>query len=201
MDNNLITSTCIVIDEDRWATEFPYVGANSASPAFQLVYWRRIVLYFLTARIHNPDARLVLYSNVSPTAAAPSVISRRFDELDVSRWGNQFYVLDVIRHFAESDIDGALVLADSECLWRRSAAPLKSAIKEHSCLLYTLKPHDQKQCEVGRLLNGMTHARMAEIEHCEFGLPKHQVVQYHGGEFFAVSANYCRSIQGDVGRR
>ena len=216
MNNGLTISTWIVIDEDRWATEFPSVGANSASPALQLVYWRCIILYFLTARIHNQNARLVLYSNVSVATVAPSAISRRLGELDVktvhlpisfrlpqgsvSRWGNQFYVLDVIRHFAESGVDDALVLADSDCLWRRSVAPLEAAITEHRCLLYTLTPHDQKRYEVGRMLNGMTHARMAEIAHREFGLPEHHAVQYHGGEFFAASAAYCRSIQGDVDR-
>jgi hypothetical protein len=161
--------------------------------------------------VHNPAASLVLYCNTDLQRVAPPDVSPVLQALGVSvqiveitfrlprgsvaRFGNQFYVLDVIRDFCSGAHGDALVLTDSDCIWRQSAAELAKAVGEHRCLLYTLAPADQKGYEVGRLLNGMSHARMTEVAAQEFNVAAGRSVEYHGGEFFAATLDYCRDIQ------
>jgi hypothetical protein len=206
----------IVLDQPENATAFPSAGRDSAAAAFQRVYWHCLGLYFLTARVHNPDVPLMLYANADPDVAAPpdvravlqrlGVVSRKIDITlrlprgTVSSFGNQFYVLDVIRDFARQGTTDALVLTDSDCIWRRSVRDMETALRSNECLLYTLAPADQKGYEVGRLLNGMTHARMSDIARREFGLPADHQVQYHGGEFFAATRTFCQRIQPHVAK-
>ena len=206
----------IVLDEPDDATAFPSAGRDSAAAAVQRVYWHCLGLFFLTARVHNPDVPLMLYANVDTDVAAPpdvraalqnlGVVSRKIDLTlrlprgTVASFGNQFYVLDVIRDFADRGTTDALVLTDSDCIWRRSVRNMETALRSHECLLYTLAPADQKGYEVGRLLNGMTHARMSEIAQREFGLPTGHQVQYHGGEFFAATGAFCQRIQPQVAK-
>jgi hypothetical protein len=207
----MVVASWIVLDDAESATAFPSAGRNSASADFQRIYWRCIAVYFLTARIHNPAVRLMLYANVDPDAAAPPEIAAALHALgvgfrrvvptlrlprgSVSAFGNQFYVLDVIRDFATHEDGDALVLTDSDCVWRGSVAGIEAALRDHDCLLYTLRPADQKGYEVGRLMNGMSRARMTEIAQAAFAFPADRQVQYHGGEFFAATRGFCRDIQ------
>ena len=211
-----LIASWIVLDDTDTASAFPSVAGNSASTAFQLIYWRCLVIYFLTARVHNPTAPLLLYANVDLETAAPPEILAALRKLDVTfrqlaitsrlprgtvkSFGNQFYVLDVIRDFASRGDADALVLTDSDCVWRCGLGELEAKLRAHKCLLYTLAPADQKDYEVGNLINGMTHARMSQIARDAFGLPSDHQVQYHGGEFFAATLDFCRDMQAAVDR-
>ncbi len=214
LDPRTVIASWIVLDDPGTATAFPSVGSDSAAAEFQRVYWRCLAAFFVTARVHNPGLPLVLYANVDVATAAPSevvetmhaagvvfrrlAITFRLPPGSVRHWGNQFYVLDVIRDFAANGIGKALVLADSDCVWRGSADGIGAALDRHECLLYTLAPDDQKGYEHGRLMNGMSLARMAEIARAEFGVGPDRRVQYHGGEFFAATRSFCRAIQPKV---
>jgi len=209
-----VIASWIVLDDPETATAFPSVGSDSAAAEFQSVYWRCLATFFVTARVHNPGLPLVLYANVDMAAAAPlevlaamqaiGVVFRRLAVTfrlpsgSVRHWGNQFYVLDVIRDFAANGNGNTLVLADSDCIWRGPADGISAALDRHECLLYTLAPNDQKGYEAGRLMNGMSLARMAEIARAEFGVGPDRRVQYHGGEFFAATRSFCRAIQPKV---
>lgn len=210
MTDRLCIATWIVLDKVEEATDFPSVGENSSRAAFQLVYWRCVATFFATSLAHDPEARHVLYSNVDVAEAAPPGILAHLRALgvefrlcditfrlpsgSVSRWGNQFYVLDVIRDFAAHPKGEALVLVDSDCVIRRALTPLLPRIREHRCLTYTLRPRDQKNYELGQLLNGMSHARMGQVLEETFGASVAEPPQYHGGEFFAATHGFCRDL-------
>lgn len=202
--------TWIVLDEPEEATEFPSVGVNSALPEFQLVYWRCIALFFLTSRAHNPRSPHVLYCNKRVEDVGPAKITALFGELGVdlvqlpltrrlppdtaSRWGNVFYELDILAHFAGSDDWPSLLLADSDCIWRRPFAPFEGRLREKGCLLYTLQPSDQKNYEGDVLINGMSRRRMAAVSHALFGSLPTGEMPYYGGEFSAFTRPWCRSV-------
>ena len=211
MTSGLCIATWIVLDSAEEATNFPSVGWNSSRAAFQLVYWRCIAIFFATSRAHNPNERHVLFVNVDVARAAPPEIvhhlnglgvevrrlpiSYRLPSGSVTRWGNQFYVLNVLRDFAQSNLGEALALVDSDCIVRRPLGGLVSAIREHRCLTYTLRPRDQKNYEHGQLMNGMSHARMRDVLSEEFGVRMEREPLYHGGEFFAATRAFCKFLQ------
>lgn len=210
MNLKTCVATWLVIDTEVDATSFPSVGTNSASLSFQETYWRCIVVFFLTSRIHNPDRNHILFSNVLIEENAPPHIlsilrglrvdfkcidiSYRLPAGSVERWGNQFYVLDVIKYFASHGEDDALVLTDSDCIWRAGLSSFEEKIFEHKCLLYTLEPNDQKNYEVGQSVNGLSHKRMKEIIEQSFQMKLSTEAQYHGGEFFAATKEFCKDI-------
>ena len=205
-------ATWLVIDTEEEATSFPSVGGDSASPAFQEIYWRCVAVFFITSRIHNPCQHHILFTNTDlATTAPPDVaavietlgieviqleVTHRLPSGSVSSWGNQFYVLDVIRYFAEHGGHDAIVLTDSDCVWRKSLSTFERLIFKHKCLLYTLQPNDQKEYEVGRLINGLSHARMQGIIEQNFGAVSRAPARYHGGEFFAATRDFCKDIAG-----
>jgi hypothetical protein len=214
MTNRLCIASWIVLDSTEEATDFPSVGANSSRTAFQLVYWRCIATFFATSCTHNPHHRHVLFSNADVASVGPVEIVRHLTALgvefcqlpityrlpsgSVARWGNQFYVLDVIRHFAGGAQGSHLVLVDSDCIVRRDFDDLAGSIARHRCLAYTLRPHDQKNYEHGRLLNGMSHGRMAEVLQSSFNIHMDRLPLYHGGEFFAATQEFCADLQPQV---
>jgi hypothetical protein len=216
MTNRLCIASWIVLDTSEEATDFPSVGWNSSRAAFQLVYWRCIATFFATSCAHNPDHRHVLFSNADVARVAPAEIVRhllalgvefrrlpityRLPSGSVTRWGNQFYVLNVIRDFAGGELGEQLVLVDSDCIVRQNLGGLAEAIVSHRCLAYTLRPHDQKNYEHGQLLNGMSHARMAAVLEESFGTRLHRLPFYHGGEFFAATRAFCAALQPHAAR-
>lgn len=211
MTEETAIGTWIVLDEPDEATEFPSVGADSASPDFQLTYWRCIALFFLTSRAHNPRNPHLLYCNKPMDSVVPGNIAALLGDLDVrfvqlplthrlprgttSRWGNVFYEIDVLSHFADHGDQPALLLADSDCIWRRTFAPYEERLRESGCLLYALQPTDQADYQGDVLINGMSRHRMTAVSHELFGvrLP-HREIAICGGEFTAFTRDWCRSV-------
>lgn len=211
MANSTAIGTWMVLDEPDEATEFPSVGTNSALPEFQRVYWQCIALFFLTSRAHNPRNPHVLYCNRQIRDVAPPLIARLLSDLEVelillplthrlpqaagSRWGNVFYEIDILSHFAGSGDRSPLLLADSDCVWRKSFAPFEHRLRDKGCLLYALRPEDQKDYQGDVLINGMSRRRMAAVSRALFGKhPPSGEVVHQGGEFSACTQVWCRSV-------
>ncbi len=216
MADDILISSWIVLDDKNHATEFPSTGTDSSSPTFQLVYWRCVTLFFVTSKIHNPNNRHALFCNKDILTHAPAEVIKILQNLgvdfvtfpvrhrlpsgSVKLFGNQFYILDIIEHWAMNDKAAGFILCDSDCIWRKPVATFGQEILDKRCLLYTLRSHDQKHYEPGNLLNGMTHDRMKEIVEDEFDQNLGHLPLYHGGEFFAASNEYCQSIAADFDR-
>jgi hypothetical protein len=211
--DDILISSWIVLDDKEDATAFPSTGSDSSAETFQRIYWHCVALFFASSRIHNPRNRHALFCNKDVFKSAPPDVREILQDLDidlvtfpldhrlpkgsVSRWGNQFYVLDIIKHFAANDRAAGLVLTDSDCIWRKPLATFGEEIFEKRCLLYTLRSEDQKGYEPGNLLNGMTHDRMKELVETIFDRELGHLPNYHGGEFFAADNAYCTDIARD----
>jgi hypothetical protein len=208
-----VISSWIVLDDKEDATAFPSTGRDSSTQDFQKVYWHCIALFFASSRIHNPRNRHALFCNKDVRQAAPADVLAILTDLNVdfvtfplhyrlpkgsvSRWGNQFYVLDIIKHFAQNDHAAGFIIGDSDCIWRKPLTSFGDEIFEKRCLLYTLRSEDQKGYERGNLLNGMTHHRMKEVVETVFDQELNHLPNYHGGEFFAADRDYCVDIARD----
>lgn len=208
MSDKSAIGTWIVLDGPEEATEFPSVGGDSASPGFQEVYWQCVALFFLTSCAHNPGNPHLLYCNKRVQDAAPPAIAALLGQLGVEavhlpltrrlprsaapRWGSVFYELDVLAHFAGGGRP-SLVLADSDCVWRRPFEPFEDRLLGSGCLLYALRPGDQKDYQGDVLINGMSKRRMAAVARDLFGVRPSRGISYCGGEFCAFTRDWCRS--------
>ena len=204
-----VISTWIVLDAPEEETEFPSAGTHSSSKAFQWIYWRCIVVFFATSIKQNPGAHHVLFCNRSFETIPEQETLRLLREWDVelvhfpltyrlpkgavSKFGNVFYELDILKYAAKQDWPALLVL-DSDCVWVKPFTPVIEQLRDQPLVGYTLRPEDQKNYQGDVLINGMSRKRMKAIIG-ELGGPKGtDDVNFYGGEFFAATKEGIKTL-------
>lgn len=199
-------ATWFVADDGTSATYFPQVGSRSDAPAAQAVYWRCTACFFASSIVVNPSARHVFYTNTQvPVVDGIDIaelfamwgvevvtlpITYRLPKGAVSSWGNQFYIFDVLAHYATSSSAAPLIVLDSDCIWVKSADTMVVEIANIGALTYFLG-HDEHP--EGEAINGLTRAGMAEFLAANGG-PRLGSTPYFGGEIYAASAALTRAI-------
>ena len=193
---------------------YPQVGGRSSSTWFQAVYWRCVVDFFAASARVNPDARHRLYTNVD---AVPDVegfdtaafLARHGVETVVlpyaskppagwfGAWANQFYVLDVAAHLAETlpHADAVGVLLDSDCVFTQPIGPLVDAARRHGALTFDARiAPDEEQ-------NGLTPRQMGRI-YAELGGSSGDgaevIPAYVGGEIVAATRDALAAITAEA---
>lgn len=168
-----IIATGFVADTEETATEFPSAGKNSADLRFQAVYWRCIASFFYTARVNNPDAELILFSNIAPPMVdrvdLSAVLRRlsvnvvnlpltfRLPQDGISRWGSVFYVLDIIYWMLINRSNHRFALLDSDVVIAGNLEPLFAALANQPFGGYRIDYPD------GHSVNGLTPRAAAAI--------------------------------------
>ena len=209
-----VVSTWFYAEREGEESVYPQVGGRSSSTWFQAVYWRCVVDFFATSARVNPGAVHRLYTNVD---AVPDV-----DGLDtgaflrrlgvetvvlpyVSRppdgwfpaWANQFYVLDVAAHLAETlpTSDAVGVLLDSDCVVTRPVGPLVEAARHHGALTLDVGIGPDED------IHGLTPRQMgrlfAELEGAG-GDGEAPAATYSGGELLAATRRTLRAITAEA---
>lgn len=191
-----VIATWFVADDAGNATYFPQIETRSDSFEAQAIYWRCVIGFFASSLAVNPDCRHVFFTNAKiPVLDGLDLeellirwrvevvhldITRRLPRGSVSRWGNQFYVFDVIEYWASNESDCPLVLLDSDCVWIRSARQLTGALAEAGALTYVLELSD------GAQMNGLSPNEMARFVASNSGVNR-DAVPYCAGEFIAAT--------------
>lgn len=191
-------ATWFVADTAEEATFLPQVLARSDAVTSQAIYWRCAVVFFASSLAVNPLLPHRFYTNVElpvidgfdvaeafarwGVAVTRLPAAHRLPAGTVTSWGNQFYVFDIVRHFVEHQDDERLVLLDSDCVWRRSAALLGSAIDRHGALTY---PLDFEEHAEGEAINGLSRAGLARFARAH-GAMVDAGIAYCGGEILAL---------------
>jgi hypothetical protein len=207
--NETVIATWFIADAASEATYFPQIGIRSDSPDAHKIYWRCVVCFYVTSLAHNLNARHVFFTNVDLPIIDGLDIAALFDAWGVktvkmpvrhrlpmdtvSSWGNQFYILDIIDHFARSDSAARFLVLDSDCVWIRSVAGLEAAIDRHGNL--TLLEEDAYS-DPDLPINGLSRTDMAAFLK-SVGGPHRPNLDYFGGEIFAAT----RSATIDIAER
>ena len=190
---------------------YPQVGGRSSSPWFHAVYWRCVVDFFGASARVNPGARHRLYTNEPGVPDvdgfdAGALLRRLGVETVVlpyasrppagyfGAWANQFYVLDVAAHLAETlPADDAVgLILDSDCVFTRPAGPLVEAARRHGALTFDARiGPDEEQ-------NGLTPRQMGRIYAELGGPPDGPVPTYVGGEIVAATRATLAAITAEA---
>ena len=201
--------TWFVADSSEHATYFPQAVGHSDDKDVQDVYWRCSVCFFASSLLLNPDQPHIFFTNCRiPTVDGLDIeqvfrrwgvqvvrlpITYRLSRGSVTRWGNQYYILDIIKYFATKKYSRAIVL-DSDCIWVRPVDDLERAIDQYGVMTYTMGTDDYK---TGELINGVTRRQMADFLFRFSGM-KTDLVAYHGGEIFAAGRRELERIASQV---
>jgi hypothetical protein len=203
--------TWFVADSKENETAFPQVGGRSSTLAFQDVYWRCVACFYVTSGTNNPRARHVFYTNTQIRSVDGFDMQALFDRLGVKviqlpityrlprdkaqSWGNQFYILDVIKHIAGNASTEKFIILDSDCIWNSSVEKLSNALDEFGCITYTL---GGKVHEINSAINGVTRQQMRvalnDWQNIESKPGENEGVEYNGGELFAATHSECKIL-------
>lgn len=198
-------STWFVADNAAEATYFPQLGTRSDAPAAQAAYWRCALVFFATSVRLNPGRTHLFFTNTDvprvdgiDLAAAFAdwgvevvrlPITYRLPRGEVSSWGNQFYIFDILAWFEAHGQQDRLIVLDSDCVWRHPADRLEAAIDARGVLTYVL---GEIEYPVGADINGLSREGMARF--AGRGAP----VPYCGGELFAGTLSEVRRLAEQV---
>jgi hypothetical protein len=198
-------ATWFVADTADNETTFPAVGGHSSTRAFQNVYWRCIACFFAVSTRTNSDACHVFYTNTTlPVVDGLDLkaflqglkveivtlpITYRLPRSSVNMWGNQFYILDIIKHVAAHGSADRIIVLDSDCLFMQPVSRIDAVIDQNGCGLYTI------DYPAGTNINGITQVEMGQALQAwrpdlAASIPP-QGPHYHGGEIFAATRQAC----------
>lgn len=202
--------TWLCADSKGEESHFPHTGRLSSSAEHQLIYWRCLLVFFLTSRRFNRKVPHILFTN------APSL--PMVDGIDVGgllaglrvevvpipfaykpprgyypSFQNQFYKFSILEHIARQgySAEDAFLLVDSDCVFLRSAEKLFEAAAPAGFLSFEdeVAPDD--------IINGLSRNDLRSIYKALLGRPLYDIPSYHLGEFFLCSVGNIRRIDQD----
>lgn len=204
-----VIATWLFEDTEETETYFPQMRGVSSESQIKLAYWRCVIVFFATSLVENPTAKHRLYSNAVPPC---------FDGLDVgtvlkawkvelvelplsfslkqgvvTQWGNQFYILDILKYIAATCDEARHIILDSDCVWNGSIQPMEQAIDRHGILTYDVYRQNRDR---DREINGVSERDLSRFIQDIYSLEKE--VKYCGGEIFAASTSEIQNLVGDI---
>jgi len=205
-NSDTIIATWLIVDSPCDASVFPQAGLDSASARFQEIYWRCVACFFATSVRLNIATRHLLFTNVEriPEIDGFSLsellehlgvevrvlpITHRLGRDKVSRWNNQFYILDIIKDLRRRDDFRCAAVFDSDCVWVRSGDGLIADIARRGVLTVCI-PYaaDFK-------VNQASREDLQEAALQLTGKLLRRVPHYAGGELFAATSENVSRIQ------
>jgi hypothetical protein len=208
--HNLIISTGMCSDAEGEESYYSQVGGVSSSSSFLKVYWRCVALFFASSVRHNPTAQHKLFVN---RPGVPDIDAFKTDEFLSSlgvevvvvpftyapppdyygAWRNTFYLLDIIKHISATSQPGEqYMIADSDCLFVKSADNFVSAINQHGLLTYDTQFPPEEDA------NGLTRLGLQALYQEMSGQPVPETPGYCGGDFLAGTAEAMQKFAAEI---
>lgn len=213
-----VISTWFVADGKADESVFPQVnGLRSSTPEFRAVYWHCILCFFASSRRFNRSERHIFLTNTDLPEIECVRVAEWLRMLDVEivrlpityripaarTFGNQFYILDIIKHASETGSRENFLVLDCDCIWMGRAAAMSEAISRYGCLTYTLDERDGHP--LAESINGVSRLQLKNAldawcqECCLHPADTFaEYLPYHGGEIFAASADCVSEIAAKI---
>ena len=203
--------TWLCADEKGEESIFPQTGKLSSSQGHQNIYWRCVLVYFITSNRFNKNEKHLLFTNVKkmPIVDGKS-ISTSLKELGVEiiltdfeyktpkgyykSFQNQFYEFSILKYLSlntsGNDADMYLIL-DSDCIFIK---PVEGLFKEAEPTGF-ISFEDKVLPDY--VINGLSRNDLKTLYE-EFLKEKiNEIPSYHLGEFFLASGANIRKFYAD----
>lgn len=207
--NNICTWLCV--DENGEESFFPQTGIKSSSKKHQNIYWRCIIVFFISSRRYHKHEKHILFTN---TTNIPKIngreISKILRELEVEviyvpftyklpknywrAFQNQFYefsILEYITHNDSNNTDQYLIL-DSDCFFIKPADDLFYVAEQNNGFASVLEKSNSNYVN-----NGLSPLDMKQIYEELLGHSIEEIPNYHLGEFLLSSTINIKKIHKD----
>ena len=208
--NNICTWLCI--DEKGEESLFPQSGVKSSSSKHQNIYWRCIVVFFVSSKRFNKQEKHILFTNtrVIPTIDGKD-IGNILKDLDVeiiyvpfnhktpkNYWGtfqNQFYEFSILQYISENvscDQDQYLIL-DSDCFFIKPISPLFILAEKNGG--FSSVKHEP--VPVNYSINGLSHLDMKSVFEDILDRKLDVLPDYYLGEFMLANVQNIKKFSKD----
>ncbi len=202
--------TWLCADKKGEESVFFQTGELSSSQKHQNIYWRCILLFYITSKRFNQQEKHLLFTNVQqlPFVDGKSVENILHD-LDVEvihtdfkyktpgnyfgSFQNQFYEFSILEHIAQNDqnLQDNYLIVDSDCIFIKPVQRLFEAATPQGFISFEdpVKPN--------YVINGLSRNDLKTIYQELLGTEITEIPSYHLGEFLLCSVKNIQKIYAD----
>lgn len=203
--------TWLCADKKGDEGNFPQAtGALSSSQKHQDIYWRCVLLFYITSKRFNKNEKHLLFTNVEnlPVVDGHS-LDEIFNNLDVkvihtdfkyktpknyfNSFQNQFYEFSILEYIAQNDqnLSDQYLILDSDCIFIKPVQSLFTAAAPQGFISFEdpVKPE--------YVINGLSRNDLKIIYQELLGTEITEIPSYHLGEFLLCSVKNIQKIYQD----
>ncbi len=202
--------TWLCADKKGEESSFPQTGELSSSQKHQNIYWRCILLFYITSKRFNKTEKHLLFTNVSSLPVIDGrPVSKILEELDVKviytdfkyktpenyfgSFQNQFYEFSILEYIAENDqnlADQYLIL-DSDCIFIKPVQRLFEAAAPQGFISF------EDPVKADYVINGLSRSDLKTIYQELLKTEIAEIPSYHLGEFLLCGVQNIHKIYAD----
>jgi hypothetical protein len=206
--NNICTWLCA--DQKGEESDFPQSGQKSSSQKHQDIYWRCLIVFFVTSRRFNTSENHLLFTNTKKLPVVDGLdISEILKELKVKviyipfdyktpkgyfgSFQNQFFEFSILKYIANNDFklkDQYLIL-DSDCIFIKPAKALFNAASKKGYISFEI------DSPVHHKINGLSRLDMKELFSELLERDVDTIPSYHLGEFLLCNVEHIKKLNED----
>lgn len=206
--NHICTWFCA--DEKGEESLFPQTGKLSSSQAHQNIYWRCILVFFITSRRFNKKEKHVLFTNVKQLPEVDGrYISSILNQLDVDvvytdfkyktpkgyygSFQNQFYEFSILEYISNNhkSINDHYMVLDSDCIFLKPIDKLFDEASQSGFISF----EDEVNAEY--VINGLSRIDLKHQYEELMQVRLTEIPSYHLGEFFLSSVGNIKKFFSD----
>lgn len=202
--------TWLCADKKGEESLFPQSGKKSSSQAHQNIYWRCLIVFFITSKRFNKNEKHLLFTNVKDL---PKINGRNvsdiLDDLEVEviytdfkyktpkgyygAFQNQFYEFSILEYIAKNNqnLKDQYLILDSDCIFIKPAYKLFSEAEKKGFISFEI------DSPVDHDINGLSRLQMKTLFEELLGKEIEDIPSYHLGEFLLCSVENIKKIYAD----
>ncbi|MET7030070.1 hypothetical protein [Sediminicola luteus] len=203
-------STWFCADKEGEESNYAQTGEKSSSKKHQDIYWRCIVVFFISSKYQNPSKKHLLFTNVNKLPNVDGIdLNVLFQKLEIEivyaaykyktpigyygAWRNQFYIFSVLEYIADNfKLESNFLILDSDCVITKSTDSLFNDARLNGGFLSYIVEYGEQH-----VVNGISRRDMKIIYEDLYGGIISHVPEYHGGEFFLANVVNITQIYKD----
>ncbi len=202
--------TWFCADEKGEESLFPQTGQKSSSQKHQNIYWRCLILFYVTSRRFNKAEKHVFFTNVKqlPEVDGKSV-TQIFTDLHVDvvytdfkyktpkgyfgMFQNQFYEFSILEYIVKNNSNNTdnYLVVDSDCIFIKPASLLFNEAAPNGFMSF------EDDCTTDLVIHGLSRKDMKALYEDLLSKKINEIPGYHLGEFLLASVKNINTIYND----
>ncbi|HEX8459841.1 MAG TPA: hypothetical protein VF623_00360 [Segetibacter sp.] len=202
--------TWLCADEPGEESVFFQTGELSSSQTHQNIYWRCLLVFYITSKRFNKRDQHVLFTNVKQLPVVDGrEISALLRELNVEviftdfkyktpkgyygAFQNQFYEFSILEYISKSNAndDDLYLVLDSDCIFLKPVAPLFAEASKQGFISF------EDEVKPDYVINGLSRNDLKSLYQELLGKEIEEMPSYHLGEFMLSSVGNIKKFFAD----